>query len=148
MAEKTNNFNVRVNKLRKPVVDIYFSDMQRYNEMQREMGKDEEERKAMLIAGDGQYNLGSKAARGKGFIGTQVQDLLEKKSKVICKAKKKHRFKACSKCAGCRRENCGQCEFCLDMPKYGGMQILKQKCKHRVCVNPTVQTCDKCEWTI
>ena len=112
------------------------------------LGKDEEERKALLIVGYGEYNLGSKAARGKGFIGTQVQDLLEKKSKVICKAKKRHRFKACAKCAGCRRENCGSCKFCLDMPKYGGKQLLKQKCKNRVCVNPTVRTCDKCEWSI
>ena len=107
MNRKMKNFNVNVNKLRKSVVDIYLSDMQRYNEMRSEMEKDEEERKALLIVGYGEYNLGSKAARGKGFIGTQVQDLLEKKSKVICKVKKRHRFKACAKCAGCRRENCG-----------------------------------------
>merc|ERR1719370_1196625 len=72
-------------------------------------------------------------AKGVGFKGVDEAELLEQKAKVTCKAKKQHRFNACKKCAGCRTENCGECEYCLDMPRFGGMGVIKQKCQLRIC---------------
>jgi len=144
--------NVRVNlsksKLRSTTANIYLEEMKAYEEIKAELLREEEERKEKLASGKGVDSLGQGAARGVGFIGAQVEDLLEKKSRVVCKAKKKHRFKACAKCTGCRKENCGQCEYCLDMPRFGGLGVIKQKCMDRVCVNPIITTCDQCVWTI
>jgi len=142
------NFYLKLKKLRKSTANIYLEEMQSYMNKRSEIEKEEEERKALVAAGKGDYSLGQGAARGVGFVGADVQDLLEKKSRVVCKAKKKHRFKACTKCTGCRQGNCGECEYCLDMPRFGGPGVIKQKCKDRVCVNPTVTTCDQCVWTI
>jgi len=144
--------NVKVNlsksRLRTTTANIYLEEMKAYEEMKAEIIREEQERKEKVAKGKGDYSLGSGAARGVGFVGAQMEDLLEKKSRIVCKAKKKHRFKACAKCAGCRTENCGECEYCLDMPRFGGQGVIKQKCQERVCVNPVVSTCDQCVWTI
>ena len=140
--------NLSKSKLRSTTANTYLEEMKAYEEIKAELLKEEEERKEKLASGKGKDRLGHRAARGVGFIGAQVKDLLEKKSRVVCKAKKKHRFKACAKCTGCRKENCGQCEYCLDKPRFGGLGVIKQKCMDRVCVNPTVTTCDQCVWTI
>merc|ERR1712223_1489369 len=40
----------------------------------------------------------------------------------------------CGNCLGCaREEDCGDCHFCLDKPKFGGPGIKKQKCELRWC---------------
>lgn len=39
----------------------------------------------------------------------------------------------CRKCAGCLVEDCGQCNYCLDKPKFGGPNTLKKKCINRRC---------------
>ena len=40
----------------------------------------------------------------------------------------------CGKCPGCfKTENCGKCKFCLDKPMFGGNNLFKQKCVHRIC---------------
>ena len=40
----------------------------------------------------------------------------------------------CGNCLGCaREEDCGECHFCLDKPKFGGPGIKKQKCELRWC---------------
>jgi len=144
--------NVKVNlsksRLRTTTANIYLEEMKAYEEMKAEIIREEQERKEKVAKGKGEYSLGSGAARGVGFVGAQMEDLLEKKSRIVCKAKKKHRFKACAKCTGCRTENCGECEYCLDMPRFGGLGVIKQKCQLRVCVNPVVSTCDQCVWTI
>jgi len=141
------NMKLKIKKLRSATANIYLSEMQAYNEMRAEVEREEKERKDRVAKG-GADGLGSGAARGVGFVGADLQDLLEKKARTICKAKKNHRFKACAKCTGCRRENCGDCEYCLDMPKFGGMGVIKQKCQGRVCVNPSITTCDQCVWII
>ncbi|XP_073950640.1 CXXC-type zinc finger protein 1-like isoform X2 [Choristoneura fumiferana] len=41
----------------------------------------------------------------------------------------------CGDCSGCLRYNdCGQCDACEDMFKFGGNNKLKQKCRQRVCI--------------
>jgi len=58
--------------------------------------------------------------------------------------KLKHKTKSCNKCSGCRRENCGKCVPCRDMPKFGGKCVLKQKCVYRKCVQPVRASCSSC----
>jgi len=140
--------NVKVRKLNKQTTDIYLSEMKAYEEMVEEIERGKAEKKYQVLEGTGSYSLGKKAARGVGFQGADKDDLLEKKTRVVCKAKKKHRFKACAKCSGCRNTNCGECTYCEDMPRFGGPGVMKQKCETRVCVNPIVTTCEHCVWTI
>ena len=144
--------DVKMKPLRKGTAKIYMMEMEAYNEMRDEMYKEDQERKANVARGYGSGNagkaLGHGQAKGVGFKGVDENDLLEKRSKVVCKAKKNHRFKACSKCTGCKRENCGECEYCLDMPKFGGPGLIKQKCELRLCINPILRTCEYCEWVI
>ena len=39
----------------------------------------------------------------------------------------------CGECEACLREDCGKCNFCLDKPKFGGNNILRQKCELKLC---------------
>ena len=48
---------------------------------------------------------------------------------------RRKRRKACDNCENCRREDCGSCKNCLDKPKFGGSNVKKQRCVHRVCTN-------------
>ena len=43
------------------------------------------------------------------------------------------RRRNCGECSGCRAEDCGVCEHCLDMPKFDGPGTKKQRCKMRTC---------------
>ena len=144
--------DIKMKKLRKTVAEIYLMDLRAYTEMRDEMYEEERTRKANVARGFESGNagraLGHGQAKGVGFKNVDENDLLDKRSKVICRAKKNHRFKACSKCTGCKTPNCGECEFCLDMPKFGGMGTMKQKCEKRLCINPILRTCDQCEWVI
>lgn len=42
--------------------------------------------------------------------------------------------RGCRKCAGCLSQDCGECMFCRDKPKFGGSNTLKQKCMNRRCL--------------
>eukprot|EP00088_Acartia_fossae_P019901 TRINITY_DN2164_c0_g1_i10.p1 TRINITY_DN2164_c0_g1~~TRINITY_DN2164_c0_g1_i10.p1 ORF type:complete len:404 (-),score=107.35 TRINITY_DN2164_c0_g1_i10:674-1885(-) len=81
----------------------------------------------------------------QGFAGANIDDMLAKKAMLSCS--KKHRFKMCSKCTGCRTPNCGDCRSCFDMPMFGGPGTAKQKCMKRVCINPIMRQCEDCRWT-
>jgi len=43
------------------------------------------------------------------------------------------RSRACTGCAGCRAEACGNCRYCLDKPRFGGPNSLKRRCTERTC---------------
>jgi len=43
--------------------------------------------------------------------------------------------KMCGSCKACLRDDCGQCTHCLDKPKFGGKNKIKQKCEKRTCLN-------------
>jgi len=152
LCKKNRKLEVKLKKLKKATARIYQLEMEAYNEMRQDLMFEEEERKKKVALGYSRGNngqaLGGGQARGVGFKNVDQDDLLEKRAKVICKAKKNHRFKACSKCSGCKRENCGECTFCLDMPRFGGTGLLKQKCETRICINPLLRTCEHCEWVI
>ena len=82
----------------------------------------------------GILGVGFKVADLDGYIAGQV----------ICGAGKKHKDKACGKCEGCLRENCGLYKFCLDKPCFGGSCILKQKCLERACTESQTTRCEAC----
>lgn len=42
----------------------------------------------------------------------------------------------CKICQACIRPDCTQCEFCLDMIRYGGIGRLRKPCKLRTCLQP------------
>lgn len=43
------------------------------------------------------------------------------------------RASKCGQCFACLRDNCGQCRFCQDKPRFGGSNILKQACILKQC---------------
>ena len=43
------------------------------------------------------------------------------------------RRKRCRQCTGCKTKDCGQCKFCKDMPKFGGLGRKKKPCIFRKC---------------
>ena len=46
----------------------------------------------------------------------------------------KGKGKGCGSCEGCTREDCGECKFCQDKPKFGGPGRKKQRCVKKHCV--------------
>merc|ERR1712150_31621 len=150
MKNRNNKLEVNIRKMKSRTAQVFLTDLQTYTEMRDSLIAEEGERKRKAALGYSQGNngqaLGGGQARGVGFKNVNQDELLEKRAKVICRAKKNHRFKACSKCTGCKKTNCGECEYCLDMPRFGGIGLLKQKCETRICINPLLGTCEQCEW--
>ncbi|XP_023947921.1 CXXC-type zinc finger protein 1 isoform X2 [Bicyclus anynana] len=51
------------------------------------------------------------------------------------KSSKKPSKDGCGECAGClQTHDCGHCDACKDMSKYGGSNKLKQRCRRRLCL--------------
>lgn len=41
----------------------------------------------------------------------------------------------CGECEACKRsDDCGKCDFCLDMKKFGGPNRIRQKCRYKQCL--------------
>jgi hypothetical protein len=120
---------VQVARLRTPLFRAYWRKLQK---------QEEYERQAAAIKKDPTLK---RVSTSYGFS-LSKDELSEKLGQFECV--KKHRFAACTKCAGCRRQNCGVCVSCADMPKYGGPGTAKQKCVTRICTNPIMRTCQYC----
>merc|ERR1712212_927510 len=123
---------------------MYKGELDAYNQMLMGERSGIEDLKKKIQAKEDAGGHGKGAAKGVGFKGVDEAELLEQKAKVTCNAKKQHRFNACKKCSGCRTENCGECDHCLDMRRFGGRNLLKQKCVKRICVAPQLRTCPHC----
>ncbi|XP_022128242.1 jmjC domain-containing histone demethylation protein 1 [Pieris rapae] len=50
----------------------------------------------------------------------------------------------CKKCEACQRTDCGECVFCHDMVKFGGMGRAKQTCVMRQCLQPMLPVTASC----
>ncbi|KAK3103295.1 hypothetical protein FSP39_018289, partial [Pinctada imbricata] len=49
---------------------------------------------------------------------------------------KKKSSRRCGDCVACHRtEDCGRCDYCKDMKKFGGPNKIRQKCRLRQCMN-------------
>ncbi|KAL2097346.1 hypothetical protein ACEWY4_006553 [Coilia grayii] len=51
----------------------------------------------------------------------------------------------CKRCEACLRTECGECNFCRDMKKFGGPGKLKQTCVLRQCLAPGLPLSAACE---
>ncbi|XP_016331058.1 lysine-specific demethylase 2A-like [Sinocyclocheilus anshuiensis] len=51
----------------------------------------------------------------------------------------------CKRCEACMRKECGDCNFCRDMKKFGGPGKLKQTCVLRQCLAPGLPLSAVCE---
>uniref|UniRef100_A0A671VPV7 [histone H3]-dimethyl-L-lysine(36) demethylase n=1 Tax=Sparus aurata TaxID=8175 RepID=A0A671VPV7_SPAAU len=51
----------------------------------------------------------------------------------------------CKRCEACMRPECGDCNFCRDMKKFGGPGKLKQTCVLRQCLSPGLPLSAVCE---
>lgn len=54
----------------------------------------------------------------------------QQKSDVV-----RRRRTRCKKCEPCTRSDCGECNFCKDMKKFGGSGRMKQCCKSKQCLS-------------
>ncbi|KAG7517839.1 hypothetical protein JOB18_017280 [Solea senegalensis] len=50
----------------------------------------------------------------------------------------------CKRCAGCCRKECGNCQFCHDMRKFGGPGRMKKGCITRQCLAPALPNTARC----
>ncbi|CAL8356944.1 unnamed protein product [Merluccius merluccius] len=50
----------------------------------------------------------------------------------------------CKRCAACCRKECGNCQFCLDMRKFGGPGRMKKGCIMRQCLAPALPNTAHC----
>ncbi|KAL1415997.1 hypothetical protein MTO96_028343 [Rhipicephalus appendiculatus] len=52
------------------------------------------------------------------------------------KNKRRKSTRQCGECTACyMTEDCGRCDFCKDMRKFGGPNKIRQKCRKRQCLN-------------
>jgi len=135
--ENPGKLFIKAKKLDKDITEEYMENLPQRNEAPK------------ITAADLERAGKKGGGKGVGFGGVLSEaELLERKSMSKCTKGKQHRFQACRKCEGCLRTNCGECVYCQDMPRFGGMGVIKQKCETRVCVNPVQKMCDACVWTL
>lgn len=90
--------------------------------------------------------VNAEVVKKHGFADLSAQELEAKRSMKKCYFK--HKLWPCRKCSGCIRPDCGVCMYCKDKSKFGGHNILKQKCIHKKCSNPVVRSCERCTWNL
>ncbi|XP_017162516.1 lysine-specific demethylase 2A, partial [Poecilia reticulata] len=50
----------------------------------------------------------------------------------------------CKRCSACCRKECGDCQYCLDMRKFGGPGRMKKSCVMRQCLMPALPNTARC----
>uniref|UniRef100_T1J9Z9 DNA (cytosine-5)-methyltransferase n=1 Tax=Strigamia maritima TaxID=126957 RepID=T1J9Z9_STRMM len=82
-------------------------------------------------------NVQKKPKDTKATTTPLVRELFELmfKDQIETAPKSTLRRKRCGVCEACQRPDCGACNNCKDMIKFGGKGTAKQVCKHRVCKN-------------
>jgi len=54
-------------------------------------------------------------------------------------AKRRGTLQRCGQCVPCTRADCGQCQNCMDKPKFGGPGLRKQACEKKRCLTMTTR---------
>ena len=83
-------------------------------------------------------SLGDATKDGISGAEGNYSELKQSESNTRISAEVRHRFKACTKCSGCLEKNCDVCVNCMDKPRNGGTNTIRQKCLKRICKNPIV----------
>lgn len=74
----------------------------------------------------------SKVRDDESYSPTRHKD----KSHKSKKNKRRKSTRQCGECTACyMTEDCGRCDFCKDMRKFGGPNKIRQKCRKRQCLN-------------
>jgi len=66
-----------------------------------------------------------------------LEETEELSSPVVGSGKKKN--VSCKSCPGCLAPECGKCKYCLDKPRFGGKNRLRQRCVMKACHSKNVQ---------
>ena len=103
-----------------------------YNQIQRP-----EQQKRMFLSVN---QTQKKRAEQQKVISSSINQnipisLQQKMTSLSMHQTKRKRRRACGNCPECLRFDCGECLFCKDKPKFGGLGTRKQRCKQRICSN-------------
>ena len=119
--ERTNDFLKENEKA--DIVDASKRECKRKRKLLSDMNGESVEKKTRRISS-------KEMEYADDYLNTSVSNTLSS----VQKKGKGRRRKRCGNCSGCTRSNCGECIFCLDMPRFGGPGSKKQACEHRACV--------------
>lgn len=67
----------------------------------------------------------------------------KRSSKKSISALRRRRVR-CKRCVACRRKECGKCQYCHDMRKFGGPGRMKKSCVMRQCLAPALPNTARC----
>ncbi|KAF7657436.1 hypothetical protein LDENG_00027090 [Lucifuga dentata] len=77
-------------------------------------------------------------------LGPTLHKPLVQKSKRSSISALRRRRVRCKHCAGCCRKECGDCQYCQDMRKFGGPGRMKKGCVMRQCLSPALPNTARC----
>uniref|UniRef100_UPI0035901C94 lysine-specific demethylase 2B-like isoform X2 n=1 Tax=Myxine glutinosa TaxID=7769 RepID=UPI0035901C94 len=86
----------------------------------------------------------SSTAISDGRASTAISDGRASTAISVASGFGKHRRTRCRRCDACMRTECGSCNFCKDMKKFGGPGRMKQSCLMRQCISPMLPNVAAC----
>lgn len=110
---------------RDPTLEIKFKE-------RKEKERKERERKEKSHSSHEEHKSRSRSRDDESYSPTRHKD----KSHRSKKNKRRKSTRQCGECTACyMTEDCGRCDFCKDMRKFGGPNKIRQKCRKRQCLN-------------
>ncbi|KAH9370980.1 hypothetical protein HPB48_019093 [Haemaphysalis longicornis] len=110
---------------RDPTLEIKFKE-------RKEKERKERERKEKSHSSHAEHKIRSRSRDDDEYSPTRHKD----KSHRSKKNKRRKSTRQCGECTACyMTEDCGRCDFCKDMRKFGGPNKIRQKCRKRQCLN-------------
>uniref|UniRef100_A0A3Q4GAC1 [histone H3]-dimethyl-L-lysine(36) demethylase n=1 Tax=Neolamprologus brichardi TaxID=32507 RepID=A0A3Q4GAC1_NEOBR len=77
-------------------------------------------------------------------LGPTLHKPLGQKTKRSSISALRRRRVRCKRCAACCRKECGNCQYCHDMRKFGGPGRMKKSCVMRQCLAPALPNTARC----